>query len=113
MSETHAGKMGPFEWARHEEKIAATSGIIDVGIGKDLVQQTGMPRPVLADSIRQVFHDLIDRGANSLYLTLPQGKVRVYVIRRGKSVDVGTRVDFERLGWKDACDLLDRQEGLL
>jgi hypothetical protein len=101
------GIMGPGEWARHEEMVAATPDVIDIGIGPDAQARAGIPARALGRLIRGTFHDLIDGGANRLECHLPGGDFCLYARRRGRSVDVGTRRDFDALGWGALCDVLE------
>jgi len=99
--------MDGFDWARHEERIAGLNGVIDIGIGKFAVAETGLEMTELGELFQGLYHQLIDGGANVTNLTCPKGIIAVYVRRRGKSLDVGTRRDWEQLGWSNLCDLLD------
>lgn len=103
-------KMGFMEWSYHEEKIATLPGMADIGIGDDLVRKSGLPGRELGEVYRLQIHDFIDGGANLTRLHLPDGDLIVYVRRRGRSVDIGTRADFEALGWGMLCDELDRTQ---
>ena len=95
--------MAAHAWFHHEERIASLPGAIDVGVGDDAVHVTGLSSRDLGSRVRMVFHDLIDGGANLILV----GEIQLYVRRRGRSVDVGTRQDFAALGWEMICDLLD------
>jgi hypothetical protein len=81
-------------------------------VGRDAVQTSGMQSAQLAGLFRDLFHQFIDGGANIVNVASPNGgEVRIYVRRRGRSLDVGTRQDFLDLGWGVICDALDRTVG--
>lgn len=105
-----AKKMDHSEWLRHEEYTAAKD-LISIGIGDDLVTQTGLSKETICRSITGVFHDLIDGGMNFIKIgKTPTTQALAYVRRRGnRMVDVGTRVDLEALGWKDLLDACDAE----
>jgi hypothetical protein len=98
--------MGLDAWQRREEVVAATPGLVDVGVSRDAARVTGMTSEAISDAVVDRFHDFIDGGANSIVLHLPAGAVTLYVRRRGRHVDVGSRKDFADLGWERLCDLL-------
>jgi hypothetical protein len=93
-SDNKSRTMGTDDWLRHEEKVSSMSGVIDIGIGDDAVRVVGKDASVIGSAVRTVYHELIDGGANAINLN----GHRLYVRRRGKHVDVGTRRDFEALG---------------
>jgi hypothetical protein len=100
--------MGLDAWQRREEVVAATPGVVDMGIGRDAAHVTGMTSKQLSDAVVEHFHDFVDGGANAIVLHLPVGDVVLYARRRGRHLDVGTRRDFEDLGWGALCDLLQK-----
>jgi hypothetical protein len=98
------------QFDRHAEDIAATSGVVSVGIGPTALAVIGLPGETLGRLILESFDQLIDGGANLLIAPDPQGrKHRLYACRRGRCVDAGTRKDFAQLGWEKICDVLDAQ----
>lgn len=101
--------IGEFDWARREERVAAMGKVIDVGVGQDAQRATGLTGAELSGMLQEVFHELIDGGANMLKVHCSKGIVDLYVRRRKKHVDAGTRKDFAELGWQGICDLLDRE----
>jgi hypothetical protein len=96
------------EWDYREELVASLPGVVDVGVGADAAAQSGLPQVEVGRLFRDAFHDLIDGGANVVHLHCPRGKLRLYAVRRGRHVDIGTRQDFHELGWGVVCDLLDQ-----
>ena len=103
--------MGTHAWAFHEERISALPDFIrDIGVGENAVQTTGLTSRQIAESLMEIREEMIDGGANVLGLNLDDGSlIHLYVRRRGKSYDVGTRIDFRALGWDNICDVLDNQ----
>jgi hypothetical protein len=91
---------------RREELVAATPGVVDVGVGRDAVRVTGLSGEEISHVILDCFPAFIDGGANGIVLHLPAGDVVLYARRRGRHLDVGTRQDFEDLGWGMLCDRL-------
>lgn len=96
---------GEHAWAIEEETIAKLPpGTFSVGIGNDLVKQSGFTHQEILSSFGPLILQLIDGGANKLHMN----HLDVYARRRGKAVDLGTRRDFDDLGWSAVCDVLDR-----
>lgn len=96
---------GDCAWMYEEEKIdRLPAGIFSVGVGQHLVEQSGVPAHVIVDSLDQVLDKLIDGGANIGAVN----QTKCYYRRRGKAIEVGTRQDFEELGWGGLCDICDK-----
>ncbi len=106
------GTMGTDAWWRHEELVASLPNVVDVGVGDDAAKVTGMSLVELSVMYRDQFHRFKDGG---VYMTelrpeLVGGRVvKLYIRRRGRSLDVGTRKDFALLGWEGLCDVLDKK----
>lgn len=103
--------LGPVEWAYREEALTSMRGVIDIGVGDDAMRVTGMGMNAIGELIQPHFRSLIDGGANNADLTCNGLVVRLYVRRRGRHVDIGTRLDFIALGWELVCDALDKERG--
>jgi hypothetical protein len=103
--------MGCDAWQRREEVVAANPDLADVGVGRDAVRVTGLSGEEISNAVVEVLHDLVDGGANAVVMHTTAGAVTLYVRRRGRSVDVGTRRDFADLGWASICDRLDVPAG--
>ena len=98
--------MGDHQWSYEEEKIERLpAGIYSVGIGRDLIRLSGeTSAQKILDGLSMVLDQLIDGGANV-------GRFRghkCYFRKRGKAIDIGTRADFEEIGWGAICKELDR-----
>lgn len=103
--------VGLHQWEYESEKIEQLpGGVYSVGVGQDLVEKTGRTMRSLVDGLDQVFESLIDGGGSV-------GKVDdvvCYCLRRGNAIEIGTRKDFEDLGWGllcDRCDQVSRRNG--
>jgi hypothetical protein len=103
----HNKILGTDEMWRREELVATIPGAFDVGVGADACAQTGMGGRALSRLLLDYFHDFTDGGADLVELTSGPDVVRLYVRRRGRLVDVGTRKDFTELGWQAICDIID------
>lgn len=100
----HTRTFGKKAWAAEEQRIQKLPpGMASVGIGDDLVRRSGIPAEQIVGLLYQVFAQIIDGGACVGMLN----NTRCYFRRRGKAVDIGTRHDFEDLGWAKICDLCD------
>jgi hypothetical protein len=62
-------------WQRHAEVVAATPGVVDIGVGRDAVRVTGLCGEEISDAVVEVLHELVDGGANAIVLHLPAGAV--------------------------------------
>jgi hypothetical protein len=101
--------LDPFDWARHQEYLATLTGVVDIGLGPDALRASGLTQRELGALLGELFHSVPDGGASVAVLTVPCGPVRLYLRRRGKSLDAGTRQDLCALGWSPLCDLLDEK----
>jgi hypothetical protein len=104
---SHLNLRDHFDLLRHEEDVASTPGLLSVGVGPDAVLQSGLSDHELAQLYLKRFESFTDGGADGTYLDGPKGRVRIYVRRRGRMLDFGTRADLIPLGWGPVCDLLD------
>lgn len=96
-----------FDWLRHEEAVADTPGLVSVGVGPNAVIQSGLSEHALGRLYMERFGSFTDGGADGTFLDGPKGRVRIYVCRRGRLLDLGTRADLIPLGWGPVCDLID------
>jgi hypothetical protein len=95
-------------WLRHEERVAAIGGdAVDVGLGRNAIAVTGLSQEQLTVLLAEMHERFINGGANLVLV----GGVRLYVRRRGRHLDAGTRRDFAEVGWGLVCDLLDKTLG--
>ena len=102
--------VGQSQWQHLSETIAALpKGVFNVGVGDDLTRVTGMTLVEICDALCPVATQMIDGGANIATLAYRGQEFVVYVRRRGKAIDLGTRIDFQALGWEPLCDLLDKE----
>jgi hypothetical protein len=104
---SHLNLRDHFDWLRHEEAVADTPGLVSVGVGPDAVLQSGLPDYELGRLYMERLESFTDGGADGTYLDGPKGRVRIYVWRRGRMLDLGTRTDLAPLGWGPVCDLID------
>jgi hypothetical protein len=102
--------LGETGWKFHEEFIRLNPHLLDVGIGNDAQEQCGVSPAELAKLLQSLLLEFTDGGANVI-LFHPSGQAkdatRLYVRRRGRHIDAGTRKDFELLKWGSVCDALD------
>jgi hypothetical protein len=104
---SHLNLRDHFDWLRHEEAVADTPGLVSVGVGADAVLQSGLSEHELGRLYLKSLESFTDGGADGTYLDGPKGRVRIYVWRRGRMLDLGTRTDLAPLGWGPVCDLID------
>lgn len=89
---------------KHHKSLVAESGMTDVGIGDDLTKRLGVERQAVADLFYEYASVVPDGGC----LCFNVNDFRVYMFRRSCCFDVGTRVDFEEMGWSDIIDLAEK-----
>lgn len=95
------------QWSYMEETIhELPDGVFSVGVGAHLIEETGMTGPEIMDSLCDFAHQIIDGGMNYGFI----GRVPIYLRRRGKAVEVGTREDFKEFGWEELCDIMDKHK---
>jgi hypothetical protein len=63
-------------WLRHEEAVAALSGVVDVGVGQDAVRRTGLSGLHLSRLACAQFHEVPDGGAAGLLVRARSGGKR-------------------------------------
>lgn len=98
---------GEHAWARAEVASAEPpSQMLFVGIGSDLVKQSGFSNREVLSLLKPETPRLIDGGAIKLRLN----NLDVYARRRANAIDIGTRLDFDEPGWSILCDTLDAGE---
>lgn len=104
--------LGMDGWLRHEERLATMPNVTDIGLGTDAVERCRMGEDGLGEVFREWFHRFAE-GSQLIDFQVRDPDdgttwtVRLYVRRRGRSLDVGTRQDFTELGWERLCDALD------
>ena len=99
--------MGTAEWEAYKASVSHLP-VCDVGIGTEAGTITKLTPLALGKLFRDSHHDFIDGGANVVNIVHDDGTcIRLYVRRRGNSLDVGTRQDFADMGWEGVCDSLD------
>jgi hypothetical protein len=95
---------GPHGWAFEEESIdRLPSGAFSAGVGPDIVLQSGHSKESIVSGLRPIFDQLADGHAGVGFVD----QTRCYYWRRGKAIDLGTRSDFEEIGWSAICDACD------
>lgn len=95
---------GDHAWSIEEESIAQLPiGTFSVGIGRDLLKQSGLSDQSIMLAMEQVIGHLVDGGACFGFID----ETKCYFMRRGKAIEAGTRMDFEELDWADICDVCD------
>jgi hypothetical protein len=104
---SHVNLRDHFDLLRHEESVASVPGLVSVGVGPDAVLQSGLPDYELGRLYLKSFESFKDGGMDGTFLDGPKGRVRIYVWRRGRMLDLGTRADLAPLGWGVVCDLID------
>ncbi len=95
------------DWPYHEEEVAADKTMWSFGYGEDLAAEVGGETVALGKWLLGSADKFTDGGANLVVLLTADQPLRIYVRRRKRLIDAGTRKDFESLGWGKICDLLD------
>lgn len=101
------GVLTGMAWKRHKSLIDETANVFDIGVGPDAAAQTGYTTTQIGHAISRFHEEIFKHGAMLLMID----GVRIYLLRRDRCIDVGTRKDFEVLEWEDLCDLLDAAFG--
>lgn len=106
--------IGPIEWSYHSEKIAELPDhIYDIGVGKHLMETTGIPQKLLTELIGPQVRTQLSTTLAFIKVNVhvPQAApVPAYAFRRGKHIEFGTREDFKDLGMDELCDICDAQQ---
>jgi hypothetical protein len=87
-------------------------GMIPISIGDDLIKVSGFTGEQLAKAIAgKVYnHNVLEGGGAAFTLTCLSGQlVMTYVIRLDGYIDVGTRSDMLKLGFREEIQLIDEE----
>ena len=90
-------------WKLHRAMVEGQG--IDVGIGEHLVAETGFSAGELAKTIPEIWQQY----QSDIAIVGDVNGVRCYIWKRGESIDIGARKDFDELGWTGICVELDKR----
>jgi hypothetical protein len=103
--------------------VAADKDKLHIGVGDDLLAQTGRPFDHIADMVALWYHagpgpvgckrpdGMYPVSFGALPDLDPRKKVHAYLRNIGRIIDVGTRRDMEQLRMGAECDEVDRGRG--
>jgi hypothetical protein len=111
------------QFPRMQEAVAADKDKLHIGVGEDLLVQTGRPFDHIADLVALWYHagpgPVGAKRPDGMYPVSfgalpdldPRKKVQGYLRNIGRIIDVGTRRDMEQLRMGAECDEVDRGRG--
>jgi hypothetical protein len=111
------------QFPRMQEAVAADKDKLHIGVGDDLLAQTGRPFDHIADLVALWYHagpgPVGCKRPDGMYPVSfgvapdldPRKKVHAYLRNIGRIIDVGTRKDMEQLRMGAECDEVDRGRG--
>lgn len=80
----------------------------DVRIGDDAVKVSGYSKQLLQSTFWRFAVRLTDDSIHAIDLKGKKGEVRLYIVKRGRAIDVGTAADWKEAGWSaEQFDELD------
>jgi len=99
---------------REEEALAIDPALIIFGFGPELKRLAGKGLNHFGRVLANGLNTFRDHSLQRLRFTVEieeLGSTALYLRRRGRRLDVGTRADFAQLGMESDCDRLDQMEG--
>lgn len=79
--------------------MAAQNDVLDVGIGSDLREKSGLDNDAILNLVGQ-HQDDFKEGLTKIHIHVPTGEMYAFVKRIGNMIDIGTREDMIRLNPK-------------
>jgi|SRR6516164_2543086 hypothetical protein len=78
------------------KEMAAQNDVLDVGIGTDLREKSGLDFDSILSLVSQHQEDFKE-GLTKIHIHVPTGQMYAFVKRFGNMIDIGTREDMIRI----------------